>query len=290
MEYTKFLRYCFSILVVALCSQAVSGQVLISGTVYDQSQRFAMVGVSVIGVSGTGTTTDSTGSYRIRLFSGDSLYFSYLGRATARFAVKDIPPGYPFNMSLDVAIDSLATVFVQSRNYLADSLANRKEYEKVFEYGTHYIDKVGTRGRGAGMGVGIDFDMLLNGKKNRQMMALQRRLEEEEKDKYVDHRFNRALVRRITGLEAPALDTFMKEYRPSKEFIQTCETDYEFYHYIQEWGKLFADDWKSSHPNGAVAPAGGAASAAPGAGGVPGLGVVPPDSVGIPAAGGPVKP
>jgi hypothetical protein len=81
------------------------------------------------------------------------------------------------------------------------------------------------------------------------MEAFQKRLEQEEKDKFVDHRFSRAVVKRITGLDEPALDTFMVQYRPSQEFIRSCETDYEFYHYIQEWGKYFVEDWAARHPD-----------------------------------------
>jgi hypothetical protein len=228
---------------------AASGRkVQISGTVYDGSQRFALQGVSVMGTSGVGTATDSLGRYSILLPIGDSLNFSYLGRGTAKFPVKDMPQGFPFDMSLDVAVDSLPAVMVRSRDYHTDSLENRKEYQKAFDYGYSYVDKMNSGRGGRSVGVGIDLDLLFGNKKRKQMLALQRRLEEEELDKYVDHRFNRALVRRITGLEPPALDSFMRQYRPSKEFIQGCETDYEFDHYIREWGKYFADDWNRDHP------------------------------------------
>lgn len=80
------------------------------------------------------------------------------------------------------------------------------------------------------------------------MLAFQQRLEEEEKDKYIDHRFTKAIVKRVTGLKPPALDTFMRQYRPSYEFIQTCETEYEFYKYILEWSRFFEKDWKTTHP------------------------------------------
>lgn len=103
--------------------------------------------------------------------------------------------------------------------------------------------------RRPGMGIGLDLDMLIDGKANRRMEALQSRLEWEEKDNYVDHRWNKALVKRVTGFESPMLDTFMRQYRPSYEFIQSCKTEYEFYKYIQEWGKFFADDWKNAHKN-----------------------------------------
>jgi len=230
------------------CVTAESQNVQLTGTIYDASARFTLQGVSVIGASGRGTTTDTLGHYSISLPATDSVYFSYLGRATAKIPVKNIPAGTPFDMSLDIAVDSLPTVFVRSHNYLLDSLENRREYKKVFDYNKGYVDGLKSGRGGRSVGVGIDFDMLLDGRKNRQMLALQKRLEYEEDEKYIDHRWTKALVHRITGLESPALDTFMRAYRPTKEFIQSFETDYEFDHYIKEWGKFFIDDWKQNHP------------------------------------------
>lgn len=200
-----------------------------------------MQGVSVLGTSGQGTMTDSTGHYSIRLAQSDSIYFSYLGKYTARFAVKTLAPGYPLNISLAVNIDSLPLVVVRPKLYRYDSLENRDEYRKVFEYDPDYIV-----GGGSG-GVGLNLDMLLSPRKNRQMLALQRRLIEEEQDKYVDHRFNKTLVKKITGLQRPALDTFMRMYRPTYEFILNCENDYEFYKYIKDCGLYFSRMWRREH-------------------------------------------
>ena len=80
-------------------------------------------------------------------------------------------------------------------------------------------------------------------------MSLQRRLVEEEQDKYVDYRFNKTLVRRITGLQKPALDIFMRQYRPSYEFIRNCENDYEFYKYIKDCGDHFQRMLREEHPD-----------------------------------------
>lgn len=232
--------------VLALFHQVAVGQVEIRGTVYDRSQRFGMPGVSVLGTSGAGTVTDSTGSYHIKLPSDDSIYFSYLGRSTARYAIRDLAPGQEFDMSLQVAVDSLPTAYVRPRDYHQDSLENRLEYQKIFDYESSYLDNM-KMGRGRGMGVGVDFDMLFEGRQRRRMLAFQHRLEEEERDKYVDHRFTRALVKKITGLESPALDSFMKLYRPSYELVQSYETEYEYYQSISEWGKSFGELWKREH-------------------------------------------
>jgi hypothetical protein len=227
---------------VLVCNRTL-GQVEVKGTVYDRSQYFALPGVSVLGTSGQGTSTDSTGHYSIRLALKDSIYFSYLGKFTARFPVKNIAPGYPLNMSLAVRVDSLPLVVVRPKAFRYDSLENREEYRKVFGYEPDYLVS-GSNGGGAG----INLDMLFGARRNRQMLALKQRLEEEERDHYVDYRFSKTLVRKITGLQRPELEAFMKEYRPSYEFIKNCENDYEFYKYIKDCGLYFDRIWKQDHP------------------------------------------
>lgn len=245
------LRQGVIVVVFALFCGGAVGQVEIKGTVYDRSALYAMPGVSVLATSGVGTMTDSAGHYHIRLGGGDSLYFSYLNKFTAKFAVKDIPSAYPFDMSLQVDIDTLAPVFVRPRDYRQDSLANREEYRKVFDYSPDYLSnmKMPRGSRGGGMGMGFNLDMILDGKANRRMEAFKSRLEWEEREDYIDHRFNRALVKRVTGLEPPALDSFMRIYRPSYEMIKSFETEYQYYKYIFDWGKVYSEIWKEEHPN-----------------------------------------
>lgn len=233
--------------ILGLTAHGLLAQVQISGTVYDKSLQFAMRGVSVMSASGTGTVTDSLGHYQIRLSSNDSIFFSYLGRATQKFPVKEIPAGYPFDMSLEVAVDSLPVAFVKSNNYRLDSLENRREYKNIFDYSPNYFSPTNT-GRSGGVGIGLDIDMFFSGAKTRRMEAFQQRLKDEEQDKYVDHRFTKAIVRRLTGLESPALDTFMRQYRPSYDFILSCETEYQFYKYIVDWAQFFEKDWNTTHP------------------------------------------
>jgi hypothetical protein len=124
-----------------------------------------------------------------------------------------------------------------------DSLANRAEYKKVFDYDPDYL-----AAPGGGFGVGISFDMLFSGRKIRRMEALRTRLEREEREKYVDHRFSKALVKRITGLTSPALDSFMVEYRPSYETLKSFETEYDYYKYVKTFSQYFIEQWKTDHP------------------------------------------
>jgi hypothetical protein len=74
-------------------------------------------------------------------------------------------------------------------------------------------------------------------------------LEQQEHEKYIDHRFTKAIARKLTGLQSPVLDSFMRMYRPSFEFVAACQTDMELYEYIKDSGKYFKDMWKQEHPD-----------------------------------------
>lgn len=246
MERAKFLRKTTILILLVLLRLVTTGQVRVNGTVYDRSARFGMVGVSVMSNSGAGAVTDSLGHYSIILPTTDSISFSYQGKATMKFAVREINTNRPFDMSLHVDVHTLPTVVVSTMrlgDYQSDSLKNREEYRKIFDYSPEYLS-----GGSGGMGVGINLDALFSMKKIKRMENFRRFMEREEKEKYIDHRFNKALVKKITGLESPALDTFMVEYRPSYEMILGFENEYEYYKFIKDWGKYFAERWRRDHP------------------------------------------
>ncbi len=223
---------------------AANAQVQVIGTVYDKMARYGIPGVSVMSTSGAGTITDSTGKYNIRLSETDSIYFSYLGKATQKFPAKMIPAGQHFDMSLQIAVDSLPSVTVRQPSYREDSLNNRIEYRKAFEYEPDYLTS-----RNGGFGAGISLEALFSARKIRRMEAFRRRLEWEEREKYIDYKFNKALVRRITGLQTPALDTFMVQFRPSYEMLHSFETEYDYYKYVKDWSVYFSEAWKRKHPD-----------------------------------------
>ncbi len=65
------------------------------------------------------------------------------------------------------------------------------------------------------------------------MKSFQNRLMAQEEEKFVDHRFNKALVRRLTALTGPELDSFMTAFRPPYIFA-IITSDYDFQLYIKD--------------------------------------------------------
>lgn len=214
-------------------SLITSAQIKITGRVYDISQYRPLEAVSVMTTSGFGTASDSLGRYSIIARETDSIWFSYLNKPTPKYPVKQIVNPNNFEISLHVNATELKEVRVMPRNYRLDSIQNRQDYAKAFNF---QKPGIGSSLNIANGGVGLDIDELIHMfqfRRNKRMLAFQNRLLQEEEDRYIDHRFSRALVIKLTGLHGEALNNFMKIYRPPVEFVESS-TDYEFQDYIKK--------------------------------------------------------
>jgi hypothetical protein len=219
--------------ILFFCQQKVNAQYKVRGTVYDSSHIYPLEAVTVLSTNGQGTVTNSDGHYLIDVGEKDSIWFSYLGKPTVKFPVLKIADVTQFDISLKINIPVLKEVTVRPRNYKEDSAQNRKDYAKVFDF---HKPTLGTMTSIGPTGAGIDIDELIRAfqfRKNRNMVRFQERLLQQEKDKFIDHRFNKALVRRLTNLSDEELDRFMVLYRPDYEFT-LYSNDYDFQLYIKE--------------------------------------------------------
>lgn len=227
------------IIFLAILSSAstASAQYKIRGTVYDSTRSYAIPFVSVISSSGKGTVTNANGDYEIEVSENDSIWFSYLNKPTIKFPVLKIVSPHAFDIALQLNVPVLKEVKIRQRNYRQDSLQNREDYAKVFNYQKPGI-RITSPGQFTGTPVAAGFDLeslidIFNFKKKRSMASFQRRLLQQEQDKYVDHRFNKALVRRLTGLDSIELPKFMAIYRPPYEFTVMLG-EYDFQKYIKD--------------------------------------------------------
>ena len=213
----------------------VKSQLTVSGTVYDSTKLIPVRDVLVKSSNGTTAITDSLGHYTIVSTDKDSLTFIYQNKPTAKFAVKQIPNIGNFDISLYIRLAAkfrtLKEVKVYAKNFKQDSIENREQYAKIFNYQRPGISSSTDAYSGA---AGMDLDELINVfrfKRNRQLKKMQERLMEQEQENYINYRFNKNSVRRITRLDGKDLDIFMKEYRPDFEFTQNSSL-VDFYQYI----------------------------------------------------------
>lgn len=218
--------------IVLLASQSALAQYKIKGTVYDSTRNYPLELVSVLTTAGKGTVTNAEGVYEIEVAEKDSIWFSYLGKPTVKFPVLKIANPFGFDISLKVNVTVLKEVKIRPRNYKQDSAQNRLDYAKIFNYKKPGLKTVTPQ---YGVGAGFDLNEIINAfrfKRNRSMLSFQKRLLEQEREKSVTHRFNKALVRRLTMLDGAELDSFMLVFRPSYEFTMSTG-DYDFQQYIK---------------------------------------------------------
>ena len=201
----------------------------LKGTVYDSTRTYPVISVSVLTSSGRGAVTDIFGNYEIEVKETDSVWFSYLNKPTIKYAVARIFDASHFDIALHVNIPILKEVIVRPRDYKRDSIQNRIDYAKAFDWEKPKLSP-SINSDGA---VGFDLEEIIRMfqfRRNKSAAKFRDRLLEEEREKFVDHRFNKALVLRLTGLVGADRDSFMLVCRPSYEMcLFTSDYDFQFY-------------------------------------------------------------
>jgi hypothetical protein len=229
-----------ALLLIITLSMVQTGfsQYKIKGTVYDSSRNYPLELVSVLSTSGRGTITNINGEYEIEVTEKDSIWFSYLNKPTVRFPVLKILNPFSFDISLQVSVPELKEVRVRPRNYRQDSIQNREDYAKIFNYKKPGLTAVTPQYGGA---AGFDVNEIINifrFRRNRSMLSFQKRLLAQEQEKFIDHRFSKALVRRLTQLDGNELDSFMLLFRPPY-FFTVGAGDYDFQKFIKDSHERF---------------------------------------------------
>ncbi len=224
----------FTFIVFLFNSTPVFAQYKIRGTVYDSTRTYPVAFVSVLSTSGRGTATNADGQYEIDVTEKDSIWFSYLNKPTIKFPVLKIATPLNFDISIKVNVTVLKEVKIRPRNYRQDSVQNREDYAKVFNYRKPGLSVVTPQ---YGAAAGFDINEIINVfrfRRNRSMLSFQNRLITQEEEKFVDHRFNKGLVRRLTHITSDnELDSFMQAFRPPYLFA-LMTNDYDFQKYIKE--------------------------------------------------------
>jgi hypothetical protein len=209
----------------------------ISGVVYDISGRRPIEAVMVYSKYSR-TQTDSLGRYLITLQAKDSLTFSLFGKNTQKFSIDEIEDPSNFNIMIHVTGVDLPEVTVRNSYYRYDSIQNRMDYAKYFNYeppGLKLSNQQNLFGNG-GVTIGFDVNEIINMfrfKRNRNLQFLQNRLLSQEQEKYINYRFTKRFVQKLTKLDGPRLDLFMDYCKPSYPTLGLLN-DLELGYYIQQ--------------------------------------------------------
>ncbi len=236
-----FLHTCFLLLLTFffLPKESAAQYFKLRGNVYDSTKTYPLSSVTVLTTSGKGATTDMFGRYEIDVKESDSVWFSYLNKPTVKYSVAKIFDARQFDIALHIYVPVLKEVVIRPRNYKMDSLQNRLDYAKAFDWQKPKLRA--NVGSDYGSAVGFDLNEIIRMfqfRRNKSMEKFQERLLQQERDKFIDYRFNKGLVLRLTGLTGEVRDSFMLRCRPTYEFCLLV-TEYEFQAWIKECFEKF---------------------------------------------------
>lgn len=209
----------------------------ISGVVYDITGRRPIEAVMVYSKFSR-TQTDSLGRYLINIQTKDSLTFSLFGKNTQQFNVDEIEDLSNFNIMIHVTGVDLPEVTVRNSYYRYDSIQNRMDYAKYFNYeppGLKLSNQQNLFGNG-GVSIGFDLNEMINlfrFKRNRNLQFLQNRLISQEQEKYINYRFTKRFVQKLTKLEGTRLEVFMEYCKPAYPTLALLN-DLELGYFIQQ--------------------------------------------------------
>jgi plasmid maintenance system killer protein len=226
LALSSFLKIVGVAFCLTVFTNSLQAQFKLSGTVYDSSKINYVPDVIVANKSGIFTTTDSMGRYSIWVNEKDSITFTFRNKSTQKFAVTTVTDPLHFDISLRVKYkgkySTLKEVMVFSKSYREDSIENRRTYSSIYSYTKPTVKSSTTP---SGM-VGADVNELINifrFKRNKRLKAFQLRLEADEQEKYINYRFSKTLIKKLTHLPQEQLDIFMMRYRPTYEFCSMAD-------------------------------------------------------------------
>jgi hypothetical protein len=219
------MRYTIcAILFLLLFSFSGQAQQFLTGKVFKEDSKEVLVSVSIYNASRRiHELSEESGSYRIQVASGERVIFSSVGyRADTLTVTTDMLSGdYP--VYLEPRAQTLQSVTVGSQsNYEVDSVARRGEYSWIYDHGN--VARLEKDRKGAD-GVGISIDLFKNASSaDKQRERLKKRLVKEEEQYYVDSRYNREYIARLTKLQGDSLQRFVALYRPTYDFCRKAAT------------------------------------------------------------------
>lgn len=237
-----FIICCQSLLLIFFTSNSFAQKIELKGTISDYFNHQPLFGVLVYSNSSGPVLTDTLGKFVISTTMQDSVWFSYFNKNTKKYLVDTIRNKQDFQIALYVDVAWLPGIKINSRTYKEDSVQNRIDYAKIFNFkkpGIAIVPSSPTYTPGFAMGFDLsEFINMFRFRRNNQISAFQQRLIQEEQDKYINHRYTESLVVDLTGINKKYLFDFMEYCRP-EYYLLLSMNDLEFGSYIQQQYKIY---------------------------------------------------
>ncbi|MBS1667018.1 MAG: hypothetical protein JST58_06560 [Bacteroidetes bacterium] len=213
---------CTFILVLSLPIFALSQQ-WVSGKIYDTTGEIITAAITVQNVSQNKyTISNLEGSYKIPAKEGDLLLFSSSSYLRDSAFVTHFMLNAGYDVSLRERVTTLKAVTVKGlSSFQLDSINRHEGYDPFKKNRLITFDKGNYEKPRDGVGIVFSPHFFLS-TKEKQQKELNKRLADEDKDAYVDYKFSKEFVNKLTHLKNDSLNIFLKRYRPSYQFCRSA--------------------------------------------------------------------
>lgn len=141
---------------------------------------------------------------------------------------------YAFLVPLGRDLGNVTVTSKGMSRYQLDSIERRKDFlQDIANYTIPTVSQAN-----AGAGIALNLDRFSRHEKNKRKAM--RFYETNEKEAYINYRFNTALVQSLTGFKDDKLHMFIQRSRPSYEWLRKHNTEEDIRYYINDQLKLFS--------------------------------------------------
>jgi hypothetical protein len=228
------MKYLLLLIVIVICNYSYGQKV--TGLVIDKTTKQPVSG-ALVSLGNSKAYTNTSGRFEIANVTwNDSLKIVHFAYKTYTTIISKMV--VTLHIELEPMVISLNMVTVRGdRNFKKDSIENRITYAKQFNYKGPTVMDVFTGNPNKQPGDLISINPLLLmavlTKKSTPEYKFNKILIRDEQADYLDRKFNRGIVSRITHLRGDTLSEFLIRYRPTYQFAKKS-TDYDMEIYIKE--------------------------------------------------------
>ena len=233
--FTHFKKHC--LLPVFLLGYIGVHAQMISGRVVADSNNHPVI--ATITAALHQTSSNANGEFSIGTSGpGDTIKIFAIGFKSFNFPVKNWRGDNIIIRLKPLSLMLGGVVIGARRDHKKDSIKNRREFERVFNYTPpKFTDMLTSSPAQANVPfafVNIDLGVLVGilTRKNSPTYKLKKELLRDEQADYINTRYNRLLVIRITHLQGDSLDKFMDKYYPAIDWVKKT-SDYDMGQYIK---------------------------------------------------------
>lgn len=212
---------------------------IVFGYLRDSVTNMPIILASVKNINtNTTTMTGNNGKFSIAVSENQVLSFAAVGYFfdTLQFTTLYNGQDTLFPV-LHPLVRDLGNVTVTSRGkgwYQLDSIERRNDF--LQDISNYTIPTVSQANSGAGIALNLD-RFSRHERNKRKAMAF---YETNEKEAYINYRFNTQLVTSLTGFKEEKLRLFMQMHRPSYEWLRRNTSEEDVQYYINEQLKIFS--------------------------------------------------